>query len=199
MRTLIDGYNLMHAVGLLGKRLGPDRFRKARQRFLNTLAEALGPIEAHQTTVVFDAATPPAEFPAETSHKGIAVVFAIGEENADARIEQLIARHPSPKTLTVVSSDQRIRQAAERRKARTLTTDAFLDQLETPPRQKPAPRAEPDKERALSARESAYWQEVFADLDDDPATQEALQQEPTLLTDAEIAAIEREVEQEFGR
>jgi predicted RNA-binding protein with PIN domain len=199
MRILIDGYNLMYAVGLLGKRLGPDRFRKARQRFLNRLADALGPVDARQTTVVFDAADPPDEFPAETAHKGITVVFAVGEENADARIEQLIARHPAPKSLTVVSSDQRIRQAADRRKARALTAEKFLDQLERPPSQviPPAP-TEPDRSRRLSSRESAYWQAVFADLEDDPAAQEVLRPEPTLLTDAEIAAIEREVEREFG-
>ena len=55
MRYLIDGYNLMYAGGLLGKRLGPDGFRKVRTRFLNDLADALGPLDAHQTTVVFDA------------------------------------------------------------------------------------------------------------------------------------------------
>src|SRR5437868_5098367 len=34
MRTLIDGYNVMYALGLLEKRVGPERFRKARARFL---------------------------------------------------------------------------------------------------------------------------------------------------------------------
>lgn len=199
MRILIDGYNVMHAVGLMGKRLGPDRFRRARQRFLNTLADGLGPVDAHQTTVVFDAVAPPEEFPAQTTHKGITVVFAVGDDSADARIEQLIAQHGTPKTLTVVSSDLRIRQAAERRKARALTADAFLDQLETSRRAKPVPKTDTTKERPLSSRESAYWQEVFADLEADPATHEALQQEPTLLTDADIAAIEREIEREFGR
>lgn len=199
MRILIDGYNVMYAVGLLGKRLGPDHFRKARQRFLGRLARALGAVDAHQTTVVFDAATPPEEFPAVASFQGITVIYAVGDENADARIEQLIAQHPAPKSLTVVSSDQRIRHAAARRKARALTADAFLDQLEAPPRPAaPSAPAEPARERALSARESAYWQEVFADVDDDPATQEALHQAPALLSDEDIAAIEREVEREFG-
>ena len=46
MRTLIDGYNLMYALGLLGKRHGPDGFRKVRTRFLNDLAGALGAIAA---------------------------------------------------------------------------------------------------------------------------------------------------------
>ena len=55
MRTLIDGYNVMFAAGLMARRFGPDGFRKVRQRFLNDLAATLDPVEAHLTTVVFDA------------------------------------------------------------------------------------------------------------------------------------------------
>src|SRR3954467_12446391 len=104
MRTLIDGYNLMYALGLLGKRLGPDGFRKVRTRFLNDLAAALGAVEAHQTTVVFDAADPPGHLPRESTFKGITVVFAVDDDDADERIERLIAAHSAPKGLTVVSS-----------------------------------------------------------------------------------------------
>ncbi len=200
MRILIDGYNLMYAVGLMAKKLGPDRFRKARLRFLNKLVEALGAVDAHQTTVVFDAAHPPNDLPSETTHKGITVMFAVNEENADAQIERLIAQHPTPKTLTVVSSDHRIRHAATRRKAQAVTADDFLSRLEAPPSPRPQPERakESHKERALSPRESAYWQQVFGDLDDDPATHEALRPDPSLLTDADIAALEREIEREFG-
>ncbi len=63
MRFLIDGYNLMFALGLLGKRVGPDGFRRVRTRFLNELDDALGAVEAHLTTVVFDASEPPANLP----------------------------------------------------------------------------------------------------------------------------------------
>src|SRR5437868_15285637 len=110
MRTLIDGYNLMFAAGLMGERLGPDRFRKVRHRFLNNLAATLGPVEAHLTTVVFDANDAPDHVPASTSHKGISVIFAVDHASADERIEDLIAHHSSPKTLTVVSSDHRIQK-----------------------------------------------------------------------------------------
>src|SRR3954469_19420606 len=118
MRTLIDGYNLMFAAGLMGRRFGPEGFRKVRQRFLNDLAATLDPVEAHLTTVVFDANDAPGHVPSATRHKGISVLFAVDHDSADGRIEDLIARHSSPRTLTVVSSDHRIRRAAVRRKAR---------------------------------------------------------------------------------
>src|SRR5207302_4663712 len=92
MRTLIDGYNLMHAVGLLGRRFGPDGFRRARLRFLNNLAAALDPVEVHQTTIVFDAAAPPEDAPRQSTYKRLTVLFAVGDENADERIELLIVK-----------------------------------------------------------------------------------------------------------
>lgn len=202
MRYLIDGYNLMYAGGLLGKRLGPDGFRRVRTRFLNDLADALGPLDAFQTTVVFDAAEATGPYPDETRHKGLTVVYAVDDASADDRIEGLIAGHTAPKGLTVVSSDRRLRQAAARRKARAVPAETFWAELdarkerrsrvvsEPPPPDRPA-----DPE--LSPAESAFWQQAFADLDQRPETREALNDAHSpMLTDAEIAALEREIERE---
>ncbi len=78
------------------------------------LAQTLGPAVAAETTVVLDASVPPGDFPSESNYKGLSVLFALGEENADARIEALIRADSSPKALTVVSSDNRIRLAASK-------------------------------------------------------------------------------------
>lgn len=200
MRILIDGYNLMYAMGLLGKRLGPDGLRKVRHRFLTDLADALGAVDAYQTTVVFDASAPPGNAPAETSHKGLTVLFASNEASADDRIERLIAAHTSPKSLTVVSSDQRIRQAAARRKAKALTTDEFWTLLESRKRGKPdePPPARETSERTagLSPQEAAYWLNEFRDLAEEPEVKRALSSDPSLLSDAEIAELEREIARE---
>ena len=114
----------------MGRKFGPDGFRKVRQRFLNDLAATLDPVEAHLTTVVFDANDAPGHVPASTRHKGITVLFAVDHDSADERIEDLIAHHSSPKTLTVVSSDHRIQKAATRRKARVLSADEFLTRMD---------------------------------------------------------------------
>lgn len=204
MRLLIDGYNLMYAVGLLGKRFGPDGFRKVRQRFLNDLADSLGAVEAHQTTVVFDAADPPDHVPREQDHKGITVVFAVDDDDADTRIEHLIAQHSAPRTLTVVSSDRRIRQAATRRKARVETADAFWSKLEDRRAARPATRDAPPplspEERArqvgLGPDEVREWLEIFRHVADEPDAREALGTGGFVPTDDEIARIEREVDEE---
>ena len=116
MLWLIDGYNLMHAAGAIDRQeIRRELFQRKRRRFLSELAEALGPKRCQETTVVLDASTPPADFPLEAVHQGLNLIFALGDENADARIETLIAAHSAPKSLTVVSSDRRIRRAAQRR------------------------------------------------------------------------------------
>jgi uncharacterized protein len=203
MRTLIDGYNLMYALGLLGKRHGPDGFRKVRTRFLNDLANALGAVAAHQTTVVFDATDPPGHLPRESTHKGISVVYAVDDESADERIEHLIAAHSSPKTLTVVSSDHRIRQAATRRKARAITADGFWQELETPRRGPPPPPPPTAEEEArlhgLSPNEAASWLDTFRHVADSPEAREVLDHGDFLPTDDDIARIRREVEEEFEK
>jgi uncharacterized protein len=205
MLWLIDGYNLLHAEGAIsGKEHGAVIFRRKRRRFLTELADSLGIEQARETTVVFDANSPPADFDLETCYKGLTLIFALGDENADARIEQLIAGHSAPKSLTVVSTDHRIRRAATRRKARALTADKFLDLLERLRSQRkrtgaaevqPFPSAL-DRDLPLSTDETAYWLEEFGELDRTPETREAFRPDPALLTDAEIARIQREIDRE---
>jgi uncharacterized protein len=204
MKLLIDGYNLMYATGYLGRRVGAEAFRKERRRFLNEIAGALDPAEAQQTTIVFDASPEFHYLPQETNHEGLAVEFAVDDENADARIEWLIAHHATPKSLTVVSSDRRIRQAAHRRRSQVLTSEDFLERLNLrrerrPTEPEPPPTAEDvAREHGLSASESAYWQSEFRELSNDTLIVSRLRANRSMLTDEEIAQIEREVESEHS-
>ncbi len=207
MRYLIDGYNLMYAGGLLGKKLGSERFRKVRTRFLNDLAATLGPVDAHQTTVVFDASNAPSEYAHVSTHKGVSVIYAVDDADADARIELLIAAHSSPRALTVVSSDRRLRTAAERRKAVALTAEAFWEKLDALKERQSRPQrpaiAPPPVDRPessqISSEESAYWHREFAHLDEEPEIHKAFGADVVpLLTDAEIAELEREIDREMS-
>lgn len=205
MQWLIDGYNLMHASGAAGDPgSSAETFRRRRRRFLNELAARLGSQRARETTIVFDAKSPPTDFPLESTYQGLQVIFALGDENADARIEELIAAHSAPKALTVVSSDRRVRQAASRRRARALTSDEFLDRLDRlrpePAAGTPDARSSPgqaiDRDQPLSASERAYWVAEFREVEQLPEAREAVSPDAPLLTDADIARIRREVERE---
>ena len=204
MRRLIDGYNLMLAAGDPGRALGPDGFRKARNRFLDRLARLLGPSESAITTIVFDAAEAPKHLPRTSKHHGMTLIFVEPGESADDRVESLIAHDPVPKMLTVVSSDRRLRRAAGRRRAGWISADDFWDKLDArrallgripPPKPRPVPnRAEPP---GPSAAESAYWQTEFHDVD--AVTEANTPRDATAFipTEAELERIAREVEREF--
>src|SRR4051812_9911239 len=107
MHYLIDGYNLLHHVGLLSGRVGPTRLAKARLALLGHLSDRLGS-EAANVTVVFDALRAPPRAADTLEHRGIRVFFPRYEE-ADDLIERLIRRASVPKLLPVVSNDRRIR------------------------------------------------------------------------------------------
>jgi predicted RNA-binding protein with PIN domain len=168
MNLLIDGYNLMHAVVQPGSASGPDGLRKVRTRFLNDLADRLGPEAAQGATVVFDAARGPADRPTRSTHKGLTVIFARDSDDADTYIEQELIVHANPKALTVVSSDHRIRKMARRRRARDITSDAFWIELSRPkpPSTVAAPKSAPEPPVQIPRSESEFWERAFRDVDD---------------------------------
>jgi predicted RNA-binding protein with PIN domain len=202
MRTIIDGYNVMFAAGLMGERFGPDRFRKVRQRFLNDLAATLDPVDAHMTTVVFDANDAPDHIPASTRHKGITVLYAVDHDSADERIEELISKDNSPRTLSVVSSDHRIQRAASRKKAKVVSADEFLTMLDSRKERRrhssPVVKPQPLPE-VPTAEEAAFWLEEFREVVESQEAREIFRGDPSFPTDEELARIEREVEEEFRR
>jgi predicted RNA-binding protein with PIN domain len=129
MPLLIDGYNVLHAVGLLGGGVGPGGLERARGALLGLLAGSLEAVEAAQTTIVFDAHHAPPGAPTTVSRHGLTVRYAVGYPDADTLIEELIRTDSAPKRLTVVSSDRRIRRAAERRGAVTVDAETWYEQL----------------------------------------------------------------------
>jgi predicted RNA-binding protein with PIN domain len=199
MRWLIDGYNVMHAAGLLPPRLGREGFRRARRRFLDQLAAILPVERGEELTVVFDASVPPGDFPLSSTYRGLRVVFALGDEDADSRIEYIVGHDSNPKTLTVVSSDRRIRQAAARRRAHPLTADEFWDRKDHLRAAAPSvieTQASDDRDTPPDAGEAAFWAETFRDAEGVPGAGDVLSPSAAMLTDAEIAEIQRIVDRE---
>jgi len=129
MPILIDGYNLLHASGILGRGIGPGGLERARRALLNFLVESLEEAELAKTIVVFDARDAPPGLPRLTAHRGVSVHFAPKGSDADEAIEQLILEDSAPKRLVVVSSDHRLHRAARRRKATPIDSDIWYHQV----------------------------------------------------------------------
>jgi uncharacterized protein len=173
MLYLIDGYNLLHALGILSPRRNESiTLEQARQKLVE-LIHCGHKEQSNQVTVIFDATTLPRRGRADRSYKGVHISFAVNHDEADDMIEMLIRQAQLPKGLTVVSNDHRIQQAAQRKGCQLLDCEHYMDLLAglTPPA--PAPPGQlPAKPERMTAEEKQHWLEEFADLENDPALKE---------------------------
>ncbi|MBX3412954.1 MAG: NYN domain-containing protein [Pirellulales bacterium] len=130
MTLLIDGYNLMHAAGIVGSGVGPGGLERSRRALLNFIVESLEVDELARAVVVFDAnERPPLAVSDSFVHRGLRVRFAADHGEADELIEELIRLDSVPKRLLVVSSDHRLHRAARRRKGQAIDSDRWYAQM----------------------------------------------------------------------
>lgn len=145
MAFLIDGYNLMYAVGVYPA--GPERaaFDSARRRFLDWVS-GQSALKSWPVRVVLDAQYAARDF-GTTTHRGLVVTYTFNQ-TADDLIEALVATDANPQRLRVVSDDNRVRAAARRARCQVLSCAEFMDWLldngkgEEKPAPVPVPRAE---------------------------------------------------------
>ena len=164
---LIDGYNLMHAVGLLGQGTPPGGLDRARLRLLDWLADTTAGRRC-TLRVIFDAhaAREPSQ---ESTHRGVRIRFAF-RQTADELIEILLATVSHPKRVTVVSNDHQVRDAARRRGSAALTCSEFVDWCITQPVKPDASQTggspqltQPEKpEPTTNPDETATWLAAFS-------------------------------------
>ena len=128
MTYLIDGYNLLHAVGWANRKMPSGTLEAARRKLLDWLAGTV-PLKSGSAVfrVVFDAqkGTAPS---AGRSHRGVLVQFAY-RRTADDVIEELLDAEPTPRDVTVVSNDGRLHEAARRAGSRGWGCQEFVDWL----------------------------------------------------------------------
>ncbi len=167
MTYLIDGYNLLYALGLVHAKMGPHGLKKARLGLLGRLSGVYGS-HAPDVTVVFDAHHAPPGAPDREDYQGLHIQYAVRYAEADELIEQIIHQSSAPKQLTVVSDDQRLQRAARRRHCHVRGCLAYLDDLRRTRQSHGHTRQGTEKREGLSDEEAKQWLEEFASLADDP-------------------------------
>jgi len=98
----------------------------ARRRFLASLcavADAFSP----RVTVVFDSSEPLHD---EFDSTAVELVLPAAGLNADFTIERMVAAHPSPSGVLVVTSDRQIRDAVEASGADSISCSGFMEEIE---------------------------------------------------------------------
>ncbi|MEO2031636.1 MAG: NYN domain-containing protein [Planctomycetaceae bacterium] len=160
---LIDGYNLMHAVGIARRRYGPGDLEVCRNRLLQQLAARLTPAAVERTTVVFDAFGSDDDSRRRQVQHGVIVIYAPAGTDADSELERIVAADSSPKQLLVVSSDHRLHRAARRRKAKVIDSEVFWESLDPESVRSAGPHPHQRQQT-----DTAFWLQQFADVDSDP-------------------------------
>jgi len=158
MRYLIDGYNLLYALGLARKNGGRAAWDRGRRMLLDWLADRHGAAAA-DVTVIFDAQNSLGGVVEET-HRGLRILRDRGR-TADDMIEDLLRDERSPEMLTVVSNDARVREAARRRGAHTRKCEEYIDALMDTRKPPSSTSAANEKEIQATPEETAEWLKAF--------------------------------------
>jgi uncharacterized protein len=170
---VIDGYNLLHALGFLAGKVSSRGLEAARLRLQDMLIAGLGP-QSRQTTIVYDSKH--GRTVGEDEYQGLRILFSGAGQEADDVIEDILARNPAAEGLIVVSNDHRLQSAARRKRAQGMTCDEFLDYLEAKAR-KPLEKGQspPEKGAPPTDEETKRWLREFAGFERDPEIKEALE------------------------
>ncbi len=175
---IIDGYNILHALGLLNTKAGDGQLQEARSRLLEYLGKSFGDRSA-RVTVVFDAKRAPRGADREQIVHGLNVVYAVGEKSADDWIEIALEQSREPRKWIVISNDTRVQEAARRRGAQAWSHHDLLNDLDPAPT-KPPVQPEPgsdDRPGPATAEETQEWVDEFSSIVDDPELKKFLEQD----------------------
>lgn len=117
MRLIVDTWNVLHVQGVL-----PSGLAGLDLTGLGRLLQESRWATVH-TLLVCDGR--PQERPKDLP-KGVHLAWSGVDREADDVIEGLISRSTTPRHMVVVSSDNRLRRAAKRRRCKWLDAPAFL-------------------------------------------------------------------------
>ena len=164
MPFLIDGYNVYHAAIKLSEewsRMTPSTMCG----FIAQDMQRLGDL----ATVVFDGTQPRGISMELNGFDCLKAIYSGPKSDADTLIEQFVQKNTAPRRLIVVSSDNRIRRVARRRKATSLASLEYLGdlikRLQKPPRGPKEPR---EKRHGVPEGQLNQWLELFGIDPDQP-------------------------------
>lgn len=158
MPYLIDGYNLLRAV----QGIHEEYAEIAESGLCRILSEYIR-IKRSRGQIVFDGIGPP-DRSVLCGYGNLEVFFSGQRLEADDVIEDKIEDNTAPKSLIVVSTDRRIRAAANSRRAVAVRSDLFFDDvIKVLDKSKITPEPK-QKREGLTQAETDEWMDIF-DLD----------------------------------
>lgn len=154
MPTIIDGHNLLWAVQ--GIEDDPSITDIGLCRVLDRYFGLAG----LNGEIIFDGTGPlnKTEFAAIGN---LQVSFSGRATDCDTVIEQRILDSTAPKQLTIVSTDRRLRDAADDRKALSVKVEDFWDEVKKRLNKKRPDKEPPGKRSGITQSETEMWMKIF--------------------------------------
>ena len=151
----IDGNNLFHSVQKDDSDSGPI----SDVQLCRIIGSYLS-LTGQSGEIIFDGTGPPDK----SGFDGISnleVFFAGSGTDADTVIEGKITANSAPKRLTIVSSDRRLRKAARSRKATSIKSEVFWNNMQKQLSRRKVAKEPTAKRRGLSESETRQWLDIF--------------------------------------
>src|SRR4030043_919911 len=152
---IIDGHNLLHSIVKVGRDSEPTtelQICRIISRYLKMVGET--------GEIVFDG-TGPRDKSQFDNFSNLEVFFSGLGSDADTVIEDKIRANSAPRRLSIVSSDRRLRAAAHTRKATTIKSEVFWDNLQKQLRQKKHIKEPEAKRSGLTESDTKQWLDIF--------------------------------------
>jgi len=155
MPVIIDGHNLLHAICKTeedSQALSDVQLCLIVGRYLKLIGE--------KGEIIFDG-TGPRDKSGFDNISNLEVFFAGLHSDTDTVIEDKIKASTAPKRLTIVSSDRRLRKAAQARKSAVIKSEDFWNNLQKRFRRKKPPKEPAEKRLGLTESETEQWLKFF--------------------------------------
>ncbi|MHC4596899.1 MAG: NYN domain-containing protein [Planctomycetota bacterium] len=152
---IIDGHNLLHSIRDVDE--GTESISDVQLcRIVGRYLKQIG----GRGEIIFDG-TGPRDKSGFDNISNLEVFFAGLNTDTDTVIEDKIKANTAPKSLTIVSSDRRLRKAAQARKAMAVKSEVFWNNLQKQLSRKKRIREPAAKRQGLTDGETKQWLEFF--------------------------------------
>ena len=152
---IIDGHNLLHTIF----KLEGDSGAISDVGLCRILSKYFT-LTSDKGEIVFDGTGPPDKSGFDNMGN-LVVSFAGFGTDTDTVIEDKISASTAPKGLTIVSSDRRLRAAARMRKATSIKSDVFWNDVQKQLNRKRPIKEPTEKRQGLNEGETEQWLEFF--------------------------------------
>ena len=152
---IIDGHNLLHSIDKAEE--GPESISDVQ--LCRIVGRYLKRIDK-KGEIIFDG-TGPRDKSGFDNISNLEVFFAGYGTDTDTVIEDKIKASTAPKRLIIVSSDRRLRKAAQARKATAVKSELFWSNLQKQLSRKKGIREPAAKRQGLTDGETKQWLKFF--------------------------------------